>query len=114
VDTVKAARAYHQDNVHGRLDVEFRDGRHTSFPSRLFSAAQIRALASSALEIDELSGLDLFHGRFATDPDWNPAEATPDATFIEALRALEHRFRREADSVDHAAHLLLIARPKRI
>jgi hypothetical protein len=35
-----------------------------------------------------LSGLDLFHNRFATDPDWNPAEATPDANFIHTLRAV--------------------------
>jgi hypothetical protein len=59
-----------------------------------------------------LSGLDLFHNRFATDPDWNPAEATPDANFIHALRVLEHRFRRNPTFLDHATHLLLIARPK--
>ena len=113
VDGVKAAKAYHQDNAHGRLQVEFQNGAQTSFPSHLFSAAEIRALATPALEIEELSGLDLFHNRFATDPDWNPAEATPDANFIHALRGLEHRFRRNPTFVDHATHLLLIARPKR-
>jgi SAM-dependent methyltransferase len=114
VDGLKAARAYHQDNVLGRLEVEFDDGSQTSFPSRLFSAAEIRTLATPALEIDELSGLDLFHGRFTADPDWNPAEATRDANFIHALRALERRFHRDPAFVDHATHLLLIARPKRI
>ena len=113
VDGVKAAKAYHQDNVHGRLQVEFQNGRQTSFPSHLFSAAEIRALATPSLEIEELSGLDLFHGRFATDPDWNPAEATPDANFIHALRTLERRFHRNPAFVDHATHLLLMARPKR-
>ena len=113
VDGVKAARVYHQDNVLGRLEVEFDDGGQTSFPSRLFSAAEIRALAAPALQIDELSGLDLFHGRFATDPDWNPPEATPDANFVGALRALERRFHRNPAFVDHATHLLLLARPKR-
>ena len=108
---MKAARAYHQDNVLGRLDVEFGDGSQTSFPSRLFSAAEIRALAEPALEIDELSGLDLFHGRFATDPDWNPEEAAPDAEFAHILRALERRFHRNPAFVDHATHLLLVARP---
>ena len=97
VDGVKAAKAYHQDNAHGRLQVEFQNGAQTSFPSHLFSAAEIRALATPALEIEELSGLDLFHGRFATDPDWNPAEATPDANFIHALRTLERRFHRNPD-----------------
>jgi SAM-dependent methyltransferase len=113
VDGVKAAKAYHQDNAHGRLQVEFQNGRQTSFPSHHFSAAEIRALATPALEIEELSGLDLFHSRFATDPDWNPTEATPDANFIHALRVLEHRFRRNPTFVDHATHLPLIARPKR-
>jgi hypothetical protein len=112
VDTVRAAKAYHQDNVHGRLEVEFQSGNQTSFPSHLFSAAEIRTLAAPALEIEELSGLDLFHGRFATDPDWNPAEAAPDANFFHALRGLEHRFRRNPVFIDHATHLLLIARRK--
>ena len=113
VDGVKAARAYHQDHVNGELKVEFQNGTQTSFPSHLFSAAEVRALAAPALEIEELSGLDLFHARFATDPDWNPAEATPDANFNHALRVLEHRFRRNPTFVDHATHLLLIGRPKR-
>jgi SAM-dependent methyltransferase len=113
VDGVKSAKAYHQDNAHGRLQVEFRNGARTSFPSHLFSAAEIRALATPALDIEDLSGLDLFHGRFATDPDWNPAEATPDANFIHALRTLERRFHRNPAFIDHATHLLLIARPKR-
>ena len=30
-------------------------------------------------------GLDLFHGRFATDPDGNPAAATSEAHFIHAF-----------------------------
>lgn len=112
VDGVKAAKAYHQDNVHGRLKVEFQDGSQTTFPSRLFSAAEIRAFAAPALEIEELVGLDLFHGRFATDPDWNPAEATASADFVRALHRLEHRFRSNPAFVDHATHLLLIARPR--
>jgi len=113
VDGVKSAKAYHQDNAHGRLQVEFRNGARTSFPSHLFSAAEIRTLATPALDIEDLSGLDLFHGRFATDPDWNPAEATPDANFIHALRTLERRFHRNPAFIDHATHLLLIARPKK-
>ena len=113
VDTVRAAKAYHQDNLHGRLEVEFQSGNQTSFPSHLFSAAEIRNLAEPLFEIKELSGLDLFHGRFATDPDWNPEEAAPDAEFIHALRGLEHRFRSNPAFIDRATHLLLIARPKR-
>jgi SAM-dependent methyltransferase len=40
VDGVKAAKAYHQDNVHGRLQVEFQNGAQTSFPP--ISSAQPR------------------------------------------------------------------------
>ena len=113
VDTVRAAKAYHQDNLHGRLEVEFQSGNQTSFPSHLFSAAEIRNLAEPLFEIKELSGLDLFHGRFATDPDWNPEEAAPDAEFIHALRGLERRFRSNPAFINRATHLLLTARPKR-
>ena len=54
VDRVKAAKTYYQDNVHGRLEVEFLDGSRTSVPSRLFSASEIRALVTPTLEIEEL------------------------------------------------------------
>ena len=54
VDTVRAAKAYHQDNLHGRLEVEFQSGNQTSFPSHLFSAAEIRNLAEPLFEIKEL------------------------------------------------------------
>lgn len=112
VDAMKAARAYHQDNVHGQLSVEFKDGTQTSFPSRLFTAAQITGCAAPLLQIDELSGLDFFHGRFAPDPDWNPPEAQYELRFAEMLLELERRFRHEPAFVDHATHLLLVARPR--
>ncbi len=114
VDGIKAAKTYQQDNARGRLDIEFQDGSRTSFPSHLFSAAEIRALAEPALLIDDLIGLDLFHGRFANDPQWNPAEAAPNADFLHALRALENRFCHNPAFIDHSTHLLMVARaPKR-
>lgn len=109
VDGVKAAKSYTQDNAQGRLEVEFFDGRHVSFASHLFSAAEIRALAAPALKIDDLSGLDLFHGRFANDPSWNPPEATPGSSLLQALRSLERRFSRDSVFIDHATHLLMVA-----
>jgi SAM-dependent methyltransferase len=109
VDGVKAARTYQQDNVRGRLDIEFQDGSHTSFPSHLYSAEEIRALATPMLVIDDLIGLDLFHGRFANDSRWNPAEAAPNADFLRALRALESRFNHDPAFIDHATHLLMVA-----
>ena len=113
VDDVKAARVYNQDNIRGRLDVEFHDGSHTSFASHLFSAAELQALATPALVVDDLSGLDLFHGRFANDPRWNPAEAAPDVDFLQALRALEGRFSHDPVFIDHATHLLMVAHARR-
>lgn len=109
VDGVKAAKAYHQDNVRGCLEIEFLDGSHTSFSSHLFSAAEIRTLAAPALKIDDLSGLDLFHGRFATDPNWNPQAAAPDANLLQALRSLERRYSHDPAFIDHATHLLMVA-----
>jgi hypothetical protein len=109
VDDVKAAKTYRQDNASGRLEIEFQDGSHASFPSHLFSAAEIRTLAAPALIIDDLIGLDLFHGRFANDPQWNPAQAAPNADFVHALRALENRFSHDPAFIDHATHLLMVA-----
>lgn len=109
VDGVKAAKTYHQDNERGRLEIEFQDGSHTSFPSHLFSAAEVRALSAPSLDIDDLIGLDLFHGRFANDPQWNPAEAAPNAEFLQALRNLESRFSHDPAFIDHATHLLMVA-----
>ena len=106
---MKAAKAYHQDNAHGRLQVEFQNGAQTSFPSHLFSAAEIRALATPALEIEDLSGLDLFHGRFSTDPRWNPESTQSTNGFMRELAALETRYSRDPEFMDHATHLLIVA-----
>jgi hypothetical protein len=67
----------------------------------------------SALHVDDLSGLDLFHCRFASDPQWNPAEAAPTPNFLDTLRALESRFRHNPSFIDHATHLLMVAHPQR-
>lgn len=109
VEGVKAAKSYRQDNARGRLDIEFLDGSRTSFASHLFSAAEIRALVAPALGIDDLSGLDLFHGRFAADPGWNPPEAAPDSSLLRALRNLERHFSHDPAFIDHATHLLMVA-----
>jgi SAM-dependent methyltransferase len=113
VDSVRAARFYRQDNAGGRLEVEFQDGSQTSFPSHLFSAAEIRALATPSLAIKELRGLDLFHGRFANDPQWNPSEAAPNHGFLQALQQLERRYGYDPAFIDHATHLLMVAHPRK-
>lgn len=109
VESTRSAKTYSQDNARGQLDVEFHDGTRTSFPSHLFSAAEIRAMATQFLHIDDLRGLDLFHGRFAKDPHWNPAEASLDASLLQALRNLERRFDHDPLFIDHATHLLMVS-----
>lgn len=109
VDSVKAATASRQDHSRGKLNGEFLDGTQKFFSSHLFSAAEIQALAEPALVIDDMCGLDLFHGRFARDPQWNPAKAQPSGSFLNALRDLEHRYSRDPSFVDHATHLLMVA-----
>jgi SAM-dependent methyltransferase len=115
VDSVKAAKTYLQDNSCSKLDVEFQDGTQISFPSHLLTATEIRAIAEPALAIDDMYGLDLFHGRFALDPQWNPEEAQPTTGFLHVLRDLESRYSRDPSFIDHATHVLMVAhaRPKK-
>jgi len=109
IDGLEHARRFHQDNDDNRLDVELDDGRSLSLPSHLFTAAELRDLASPHFAIEDLTGLDLFHGRFADDPRWNPGGRADDS-FVRELDRLEKSYCRDADFIDHATHLLLVAR----
>jgi SAM-dependent methyltransferase len=111
VDTIEQARRFRQDNLVNRLDVEFQDGRRISLPSHLFGAAELRGAASPYLEIQDLRGLDLFHGRFAGDPRWNPT-GVANAQFEGELEQLEKSYCRDTEFIDHATHLLLVGRPR--
>ena len=110
VDDVSAASRFFQDNQIDRLDVEFTNGRRTSFQSHLFSRAELQRLAGAAFEVEEIQGLDLFHLRFAADPRWNPSSAAPLARLSQELARLEERYCRDPGFIDHASHLLLVAR----
>ncbi|MEJ0040739.1 MAG: class I SAM-dependent methyltransferase [Rhizomicrobium sp.] len=109
VDAMEHARRFRQDNAVDRLDVELDDGRRLSLPSHLFHSAELRALVAPHLDIEDLSGLDLFHGRFADDPRWN-APAGSDDGFVRELARLEKSYCRDGGFIDHATHLLLVAR----
>jgi hypothetical protein len=63
------------------------------------------------MKIEDMRGLDLFHGRFSRDPRWNPARATATDGFISELDALEARYDRDPEFMDHATHLLLVGTP---
>ena len=110
VDEVSAAVRFHQDNLIHRLDVEFANGRRASFQSHLFSRAELLHLMPPALEVEDMCGIDLFHGRFAGDPRWNPKAAAPLGRLSQELNRLEERYCRDPGFMDHAAHLLVVAK----
>jgi len=110
VDAVSTALRFNQDNLIHRLDVEFANGRRASFQSHLFSRTKLLGLMPQALEVEDLRGIDLFHGRFAGDPRWNPEAAAPPGRLSQELKRLEERYCRDLGFMDHAAHLLVVAR----
>ena len=112
VDEVSAARHFHQDNQINRLDVEFANGRRASFQSHLFARAELERLATQGFDVEEIRGLDLFHSRFASDPRWNPKHTAFTGRLAQELGRLEDRYCCDPGFVDHAAHLLLVARHK--
>jgi SAM-dependent methyltransferase len=111
VESLSAARSFYQNNMMDRLDVQFQNGKCTSFSSHLFSQGEIRSLMKGHMKIEDMRGLDLFHGRFSRDPRWNPARATATDGFISELDALEARYDRDPEFMDHATHLLLVGTP---
>ncbi len=108
---IGVAKSYHQDNEKDRLDIDLADGRHIGFNSHLFSSGELKTLFASSFDLVELAGLDLFHGRFAVDPHWNPAELSGD-DFNQGLERLEHLCAHDPVFIDRAAHALLHARSK--
>jgi SAM-dependent methyltransferase len=113
VDAIEQARRFRQDNRTNRLDVEFQDGHRVSLNSHLFSAAELRSLVAPHLDIDDIRGLDLFHGRFAADPRWNPRDAETHSQFSGELDQLERTYCRDTEFIDHATHLLLVGRRRK-
>ncbi|HEY4276149.1 MAG TPA: class I SAM-dependent methyltransferase [Rhizomicrobium sp.] len=110
IDEVSAARRFHQDNRENRMEVEFHNGSRVAFNSHLFARRELQSLAQRHFELDDIRGLDLFHGRFAADPRWNPESGAPTSHFEEQLERLENRYCRDPGFMDHATHLLLAAR----
>ncbi len=110
VDGIEHARRFWQDNSAERFDVELDDGRHMTFRSRLFTARELRDVVGGQLEIEALRGLDLFHARFAHDPRWTPGWLADNHGFRDALARLEEQYAANPDFIDHATHLLLVAR----
>jgi SAM-dependent methyltransferase len=113
VDSLTKARNFVQDHVRDRCEIDMVDGRHIALTSHLFTASELRRIAAPYFEVEDLRGLDLFHNRFALDPRWNPASQTPDRRLRDELALLEEIYARDPQIMDRAAHLLLVAGPRR-
>lgn len=114
IDRIDAAADFHHDCRTDRLEIDLRDGHHVAFDLHLFHARELEALFAPHIEVTRLSGLDIFHGRFAPDPRWNPAEGAEDDAFHRDLEALEQTYAADPHFIDHATHVLLIAEPQRL
>ena len=110
VDSLEKARGFKQDHSRDRCEVELHDGRHVAFSCHLFTATEMRRLIAEHFEIEDFRGLDLFHSRFALDPRWNPPSLSINRQLPEELARLEETYSADPNFMDHAAHLLLIAR----
>lgn len=109
IDGVEKAAAWRQDNSLDRLDIDMRDGTHVSFVSHLFSARELEALFAAKLSMQQVTGLDLFHSRFAPHPHWNPAIGD-EGEFQHDLDELERRYAHSRHFLDRASHILLTGR----
>jgi hypothetical protein len=102
-----------QDNVRDRCEIDLSDGRRLAFGFHLFTAAELRNRFSGCFDIEDLRGLDLFHCRFTPDSRWNPVCSLGDSPLADELERLEKACAARPEFMDHAAHLLLVARSRR-
>lgn len=110
VDGVEKAASFKQDHAQDRFDADLNDGRHISFTSHLFCAAEFKSLFDGHVADVDLIGLDVFHSRFSANPSWNPHELPYADLFAQELCKLEERCGCDPTFMDRAAHILLHAR----
>jgi hypothetical protein len=109
VDSIEKVRRLKQDHVRDRCEIDFSDGRHIAFSFHQFTAVELLNYFASGFDIEDLCGLDLFHGRFMPDPRWNPVRQLGDKPLGGELE----RLATSPEFMDRAAHLLLVARSRR-
>lgn len=107
VTGIEDARAYRRDPERDRLEIDLKDGRHLEFDFHLFHATEFRALFEGTLAVRELTGLDLFHSRFAHDPNWHEADGDGEEAFETRLTGLERLCAMDPMLIDCAAHILI-------
>ena len=108
VDELDRARAFRQDNDADWMEVDLDDGRHLAFPSHLFTGADLHALFRLHLATTAMVGLDLFHSRFASHPNWNPRSIAGQHEFEQHLSDLERRYASDPHFINRASHILLV------
>jgi SAM-dependent methyltransferase len=112
VDSVENVRRLKQDHARDRCEIDLSDGRRMAFGFHLFTAVELQNHFASCFDIEDLRGLDLFHGRFMPDPRWNPVSPLADSQLAEELDRLEKTYATNPEFINRAAHLLLVGRSR--
>jgi len=113
IGPLDSARCFKLDHDSDQCDIEFLDGRHLALPFHLFTAEELQRQLASHFEIEDLCGLDLFHGRFSPDPRWNPLSVRFGPRLANLLAGLEERYARNPSIMDRASHLMVVGHPRR-
>ena len=109
VDALEGARRFRRNVQTNRLEVELQNGGQVSLDYHLFGTEELRAFVAPHFHLNDIQGLDLFHGRFSGDRRWNPPESTVGAQFLHELDRLEELYCRDPEFIDQTTHLLLVA-----
>jgi SAM-dependent methyltransferase len=110
VADIEDVQKLHLDHGRDWYEVELNGGRKAEFSFHLFKSAELSNLFSRAFKVEVVEGLDFFHHRFAGDQRWNPDNLEFSKSLVSTLSALEEMFLSNPEYIDHANHLLLIAR----
>jgi hypothetical protein len=89
------------------------DGRRMALRFHLFTADELRRCFAETFEVEDLCGLDIFHGRFSPDARWHPAAIGADPRFLNLLAQLEARWMHNPSLMARATHLMLVGRRRR-
>ncbi len=112
VDSIEKARHFQHDHVRNQCKIELHDGRRFTLSFHLFTPAELERCFADCFAIEDLRGLDLFHGRFAPDPRWNPASLPSDWPCGDQLDHLEDAYAKVPGFMERATHLLLLGQPR--
>ncbi len=112
VDSIEKVLRLKQDHIRNQCEIELNDGRQVAFGFHLFTALELRGHFSPYFDIEDLSGLDLFHTRFMPDPRWN-LPFSEDRRLSDELDRLELAHAANPEFINSAAHLLLVARRRK-